>query len=139
MTPAPDALRSLRSSSLTPREEKSKTHDEPPSGQLPGELLMWVLILSEIAVFGGGQLSDLPMQVDEGRRQDRDRDLRVLGDLPQEASASVRIRVQSVTASAATGWMSCRNTTASAPKDGCKKQRPPRESYETRFHDACPV
>ena len=65
MTPEPDALRSLRSSSLTsrdeetksneepPREEKSKTHDELPAGHLPGELLMWVLILSAPTVLAG--------------------------------------------------------------------------------------
>jgi nitric oxide reductase NorE protein len=75
MTPEPDALRSLRSSSLTsrdeetksneepPREEKSKTHDEPPPGHLPGELLMWVLILSEIAVFGAGLLAFLAVRL----------------------------------------------------------------------------
>lgn len=72
MTAGPDALRSLRSSSLDlreeetksndephPHEEKSKTHDEPPLGHLPGELLMWVLILSELAVFGAGLLAFL--------------------------------------------------------------------------------
>lgn len=58
MTPEPTAPRSLRSSSLT-RDEKSKTHEEPPQGQLPGELLMWVLILSELAVFGAGLLAFL--------------------------------------------------------------------------------
>lgn len=75
MTAGPDALRSLRSSSLDlreketksndephPREEKSKTHDEPP-GQLPGELLMWVLILSELAVFGAGLLAFLAVRL----------------------------------------------------------------------------
>ena len=59
MTTGPTALRSLRSSSLPTREEKSKTHDDPPRGQLPGELLMWVLILSELAVFGAGLLAFL--------------------------------------------------------------------------------
>lgn len=70
MTTAPNALPSLRSSALTrdeeaksneepSREEKSRTHDEPPRGQLPGELLMWVLILSELAVFGAGLLAFL--------------------------------------------------------------------------------
>lgn len=74
MTPSPTALRSLRSSSL-PREEEtksneeqpgedtSKTHDEPASGQLPGELLMWVLILSELAVFGAGLLAFLAVRL----------------------------------------------------------------------------
>ena len=77
MTAGPDALRSLRSSSLDlreeetksndephPREEKSKTHDEPP-GQLPGELLMWVLILSELAVFGAGLLAFLAVRLSD--------------------------------------------------------------------------
>ena len=71
MIAAPNALRSLRSSSLTRDEEtqsneeyphsdeKSKTHDKPPPGQLPGELLMWVLILSELAVFSAGLLAFL--------------------------------------------------------------------------------
>ncbi len=63
MTPAPDALRSLRSSSLAAREEKSKTHDEPPRGHLPGELLMWVLILSELAVFGAGLIAFLAVRL----------------------------------------------------------------------------
>ena len=76
MTPASDALRSLRSSSLAsrdeetksneelpPSEEKSKTHDEPPQGQLPGELLMWVLILSELAVFGAGLIAFLSVRL----------------------------------------------------------------------------
>jgi nitric oxide reductase NorE protein len=71
----PAALRSLRASSLTardektksneepPREEKSKTHDEQPHGQLPGELMMWVLILSELAVFGAGLLALLAVRL----------------------------------------------------------------------------
>lgn len=75
MTAAPDALRSLRSSSLAtrgeetkadeelPGEEKSKTHDKPPENQLPGELLMWVLILSELAVFGAGLLAFLAVRL----------------------------------------------------------------------------
>ena len=75
MTASPDALRSLRSSSLStrdeetksneesPREEKPKAHDEQPSGGLPGELLMWVLILSEIAVFGAGLLAFLAVRL----------------------------------------------------------------------------
>ena len=77
MTPEPDALRSLRSSSRghrdeetksneePSREEKSKTHDEPPPGHLPGELLMWVLILSEIAVFGAGLLAFLAVRLSD--------------------------------------------------------------------------
>jgi len=77
MNAAPDALRSLRSSSLStrdeetksneepPSEEKSKTHDEPPPGGLPGELLMWVLILSEIAVFGAGLLAFLAVRLSD--------------------------------------------------------------------------
>ena len=69
---SPDALRQLRASSLATREEKSKTHDESPRreehdeqppGQLPGELLMWVLILSEIAVFGAGLLAFLAVRL----------------------------------------------------------------------------
>lgn len=69
------AHRSLRASSLglrdaptksheeqPPSEEKSKTRDEPP-GQLPGELLMWVLILSELAVFGAGLLAFLAVRL----------------------------------------------------------------------------
>jgi nitric oxide reductase NorE protein len=52
----------LRPSSLALREEKSKTHDEPP-GQLPGELLMWVLILSELAVFGAGLVAFLAVRL----------------------------------------------------------------------------
>jgi nitric oxide reductase NorE protein len=52
----------LRPSSLALREEKSKTHDEPP-GQLPGELMMWVLILSELAVFGAGLLAFLAVRL----------------------------------------------------------------------------
>jgi nitric oxide reductase NorE protein len=42
-----------------PREEKSKTNDEQTPGHLPGELMMWVLILSELAVFGAGLLAFL--------------------------------------------------------------------------------
>lgn len=34
-----------------------------PTGQLPGELLMWVLILSEIAVFGAGLLAFLAVRL----------------------------------------------------------------------------
>ncbi len=73
---SPDGLRQLPASSLATREEKSKTHDEPPRreekskphneqppGQLPGELLMWVLILSEIAVFGAGLLAFLAVRL----------------------------------------------------------------------------
>jgi nitric oxide reductase NorE protein len=52
----------LRPSSLALREEKSKTHDEPP-GQLAGELMMWVLILSELAVFGAGLLAFLAVRL----------------------------------------------------------------------------
>ena len=76
MTAGPDALRSLRSSSLpsrdeetksdyepSPHEEKSKTHDEPPQDHLPGELMMWVLILSELAVFGAGLLAFLAVRL----------------------------------------------------------------------------
>ena len=73
---SPDAPRQLRASSLATREEKSKTHDEPspreeksktydeqPRNQLPGELLMWVLILSEIAVFGAGLIAFLAVRL----------------------------------------------------------------------------
>jgi nitric oxide reductase NorE protein len=75
MTSEPIALRPLRASSLTardeetksneepsPRAETPKTHDEPP-GQLPGELMMWVLILSELAVFGAGLLAFLAVRL----------------------------------------------------------------------------
>ncbi len=71
MTASPDALRSLRSSSLStrdeepPSEEKPKAHDEQPPGGLPGELLMWVLILSEIAVFGAGLLAFLAVRLSD--------------------------------------------------------------------------
>lgn len=34
-----------------------------PPGQLPGELLMWVLILSELAVFGAGLLAFLSVRL----------------------------------------------------------------------------
>lgn len=61
--PSPDALRSLRASSLAAREEETKSNDEPPPGQLPGELLMWVLILSEIAVFGAGLIAFLAVRL----------------------------------------------------------------------------
>jgi len=60
---SPDAPRQLRASSLATREEKSKTHDEQPRNQLPGELLMWVLILSEIAVFGAGLIAFLAVRL----------------------------------------------------------------------------
>ena len=63
MTIPPDSPQSLRASSLAPGEEKPKTHDEPPSAQLPGELLMWVLILSEITVFGAGLLAFLSVRL----------------------------------------------------------------------------
>jgi nitric oxide reductase NorE protein len=77
MNASPDALRSLRSSSLSardeetqsneepPSEEKPKAHDEQPPGHLPGELLMWVLILSEIAVFGAGLLAFLAVRLSD--------------------------------------------------------------------------
>jgi nitric oxide reductase NorE protein len=76
MTPAPNALRSLRSSSLTPRDEETKSNEEPSPreeatktnderlpGQLPGELMMWVLIVSELAVFGAGLLAFLAVRL----------------------------------------------------------------------------
>lgn len=62
MTQDPDALRPLRASSQATREETSKTHDEP-AGPLPGELLMWVLILSELAVFGAGLMAFLAVRL----------------------------------------------------------------------------
>lgn len=37
--------------------------DDRPPGGLPGELLMWVLILSEIAVFGAGLLAFLAVRL----------------------------------------------------------------------------
>ncbi|NGM45818.1 cytochrome c oxidase subunit 3 family protein [Rhodobacter sp. SGA-6-6] len=57
-----DALRTLRASSPTPCEEKSKTPDEP-FGQLPGDLMMWVLIVSELAVFGAGLAAFLAVRL----------------------------------------------------------------------------
>lgn len=63
MTPVPPRP-ALRASSPTPGEEKTQSHDEPPlPGQLPGELLMWVLILSEVAVFGAGLLAFLAVRL----------------------------------------------------------------------------
>ena len=35
-----------------PRNSDFSQKNHAPNGQLPGELLMWVLILSELAVFG---------------------------------------------------------------------------------------
>lgn len=49
------AHRSLRASSL-PHDEKPKAPEAGPNG-LPGELLMWILILSELAVFSAGLLA----------------------------------------------------------------------------------
>ena len=70
MTSRPNALRSLPASSLPTRDEKTKSHEEhprsdKPSGQLPGELLMWVLIFSEIAVFGAGLLAFLAVRLSD--------------------------------------------------------------------------
>lgn len=77
MTSRPDALRSLRASSLSardeetksnaepPRDKMSRTQDEPPPSRLPGELLMWVLIFSEIAVFGAGLLAFLAVRLSD--------------------------------------------------------------------------
>ena len=61
--PEPAALRSLRASSLTAREEETKSNEEHRPGQLPGELMMWVLILSERAVFGAGLLAFLAVRL----------------------------------------------------------------------------
>ena len=61
--PEPAALRSLRASSLTAREEETKSNEEHRPGQLPGELMMWVLILSELAVFGAGLLAFLAVRL----------------------------------------------------------------------------
>ena len=65
MTEKPDAaaLRSLRASSLTIRDEETKSNEEHRPGQLPGELMMWVLILSELAVFGAGLLAFLAVRL----------------------------------------------------------------------------
>ena len=65
MTEKPDAaaLRSLRASSLTARDEETKSNEEHRPGHLPGELMMWVLILSELAVFGAGLLAFLAVRL----------------------------------------------------------------------------
>lgn len=39
------------------------SQENRPPGQLPGELLMWVLILSELAVFGAGLLASLAVRL----------------------------------------------------------------------------
>lgn len=39
------------------------SQENRPPGQLPGELLMWVLILSELAVFGAGLLAFLAVRL----------------------------------------------------------------------------
>ena len=61
--PEPAALRSLRASSLTARDEETKSNEEHRPGHLPGELMMWVLILSELAVFGAGLLAFLAVRL----------------------------------------------------------------------------
>ena len=43
-------------------EERPQGRDEPSRG-LPGELMMWVLILSELAVFGAGLLAFLAVRL----------------------------------------------------------------------------
>jgi nitric oxide reductase NorE protein len=50
--------RALRASSQRlPDDEKPKPPEESPDSSLPGELMMWILILSELAVFGAGLLA----------------------------------------------------------------------------------
>jgi nitric oxide reductase NorE protein len=58
----------FRASSLPPAaasDERPQGSEEPPPspGELPGELLMWVLILSELAVFGAGLLAFLAVRL----------------------------------------------------------------------------
>lgn len=43
-------------------EERPQGRDEPPGG-LPGELMMWVLIISELAVFGAGLVAFLAVRL----------------------------------------------------------------------------
>ena len=54
------AHRSLRGSSLP--DEKPKAPEELP-GQLPGEGMMWILIISELAVFSAGLLALLAVRL----------------------------------------------------------------------------
>ena len=61
MTNPPRSLRA--SSEPAPREEKPKAHDEPAFAGLPGELMMWILILSELAVFGAGLTAFLAIRI----------------------------------------------------------------------------
>jgi nitric oxide reductase NorE protein len=47
------------------RNSSSPTHDEKPKApeELPGELMMWILILSELAVFSAGLLALLAIRL----------------------------------------------------------------------------
>jgi nitric oxide reductase NorE protein len=44
-------------------DERPQGSEERPDGALPGELMMWVLILSELAVFGAGLLAFLAVRL----------------------------------------------------------------------------
>lgn len=57
------AHRALRASSQNaPHDEEPKAPEEL-SGQLPGELMMWILIISELAVFSAGLLALLAVRL----------------------------------------------------------------------------
>ena len=48
-----------------PRNSDFSQKNHAPKGQLPGELLMWVLILSELAVFGAGLIAFLAIRLSD--------------------------------------------------------------------------
>ncbi|MFZ1480654.1 MAG: cytochrome c oxidase subunit 3 [Paracoccaceae bacterium] len=43
----------------------TEAQGEPVPGQLPGELMMWVLIISELAVFGAGLVAFLAVRISD--------------------------------------------------------------------------
>jgi nitric oxide reductase NorE protein len=53
------------SAKVQPRDRDFSQQNPVPDNALPGELLMWVLILSEIAVFGAGLLAFLAVRLSD--------------------------------------------------------------------------